>query len=158
MQSGRSGQQIAIENVERFRMWVDERNEADDWADYARGDKLSRKDIAEECGFAVSVLRQNPVVKADLETLEVRLRADGVLDPLPAGLIAQDGSRSASEIKSDQAANRRAHVAKTAAEQRVKALEEQNAALRAEVSQLRGLLQKYKHLAEHLCATGRILQ
>jgi hypothetical protein len=158
MSSGRSGQQIALENVDRFRSWVEERDRANDWADYARGDKLSRRDIAQECGFAVSVLRQNPTVKADLESLETRLQSNGILDPTSPEVGTKSGWKSAEEIKSEKAANRRAQVAKAGAEQRVKTLEEQNAALKAEVSQLRALLTKYKFLADHLFKTGRVLQ
>jgi hypothetical protein len=49
-------------------------------------------------------------------------------------------------------------IAKNQADQRVKALEEQNATLRAEVYELREQLKRFKHLDEHLCRTGRLLR
>jgi len=158
MGSGRNGQQIARDNTERFRAWVEERDRANDWTDYTRGDKLSRSDIAQECGFAVSVLRQNPAVKAELETLERRLRTLTVLGTAQAENGTQAGLESAEEVRSDRAANRRIQVAKASAEQRVKTLEEQNASLRAEVVQLREQLKKYKIIEDHLAATGRLVQ
>jgi hypothetical protein len=78
MGRGKSGQQIALENLQRFRDWVSERETARDWSHYARGDKLIRMKIARECGFAVSVLRQNLAVKADLDALERCLRGLGI--------------------------------------------------------------------------------
>ena len=80
MGSGKSGQQIAQENLQCSREWVKERHKANDWSDYARRDQLSRSEIAQECGFALSVLRQNPAVKSDLASLEERLRTQPILD------------------------------------------------------------------------------
>lgn len=158
MGNGRSGQQVALENVERFRAWIKERDRTNDWADYTRGDKLSRTDIAHECGFAVSVLRQNPSVKAELSALEKRLRSIGLLDAVDPDVEIGSRLKTPEEIKSEKAANRRAQIAKAGIEQRVKTLEEQNAALKAQVSQLQDLLTKYKFLADHLFKTGRLVQ
>ncbi|KFC76196.1 VPA1267 family protein [Massilia sp. LC238] len=158
MTDGRNGQQIAIENVERFRAWIKERDRTNDWADYVRGDKLSRIDIAHECGFAVSVLRQNPTVKGELSKLEARLRTTGLLDPVDSDVEIGSRLKTPEEIKSEKAANRRAQIAKAGVEQRVKTLEEQNAALKAQVTLLQDLLKKYKFLADHLFKTGRLVQ
>ena len=158
MGSGRSGQQVALENVERFRAWIKERERTNDWADYVRGDKLSRTDIAHECGFAVSVLRQNPSVKAELGALETRLRSIGLLDAVDPDVEIGSRLKTPEEIKSEKAANRRAQIAKAGVEQRVKTLEEQNAALKVQVAQLQDLLKKYKFLADHLFKTGRLVQ
>ena len=49
-------------------------------------------------------------------------------------------------------------AARNKAERRAKELEEQNAALRAEICDLRDQLIRYKHLEEHLCKTGRLLR
>ena len=40
---------------------------------------------------------------------------------------------------------------------RVKALEEQNASLKAEVASLRERLRRFEHLDDHLSRTGRLL-
>ena len=48
-------------------------------------------------------------------------------------------------------------AAKGRAEARVKELEEQNAALKAEVSSLRECLRRFEQLDDHLGRTGRLL-
>lgn len=58
---------------------------------------------------------------------------------------------------SSKAVDRRIMVARAEAEARVKILEEQNAALKAEVRDLREQLGRYKHLEDHLCRTGKML-
>ncbi len=149
-----SGQQLARSNLLKFQRWIAERDAANDWTDYIRGDKLNRSEIAAECSFALSVVRQNPAVKEALDTLENRLRATGVLGSSKA---AQNTSDNVPEDATSLAVDRRIMVAKGKAEARVKALEEKNAALWAEVHGLREQLKRYKHLDEHLCRTGRLL-
>ena len=68
----RSGQQIAKANLVKFQSWIVEREQVNDWHDYLRGEKLNRSESAAECGFALSVLRQNPAVRNALEVLEER--------------------------------------------------------------------------------------
>ena len=140
-------------NLSKFKAWIAERDAANDWQDYVRGNKLNRSEIAAECVFALSVLRQNPAVKAALEALESRLRAQGVISVEPA---APDASGEAAEA-SAMAADKRVMAAKARAEARVKDLEERNARLRAEVHELRERLAHYKHLDDHLGRTGRLL-
>lgn len=149
----RSGQQIAATNVQRFNDWISERDAAADWQDYIRQGKLNRSEIANECGFALSVIRQNPAVKTALEALETRLLASGVLQPVKA---ASSPAIEAGTDATNQAVDKRIMQARAKAEQRVKALEEQNAALKAEVRNLRDQLKTYHHLDEHLCTTGRL--
>lgn len=151
---GLSGREIATNNFQRFKAWIDERDAANDWADYIRGNKLNRSEIAAECGFALSVVRQNPAVKNALEVLENRLRTSGALG---SSKQTQNISESISDSAASHAADRRIMEAKGKAEARVKALEEQNAALRAEVHDLSEKLKRYKHLDDHLCNTGRLL-
>lgn len=145
-----SGRDAGAQNLVRFTQWANEREASGDWADYVRQGKLNRSEIASECNFALSVLRQNPAVKAALEALETSLRERRLLGATPAPERATGDATA-------QAADNRLMAAKGRAEQRVKALEEQNAALRAEIHGLREQLARYKHLDEHLCRTGRIL-
>lgn len=152
--SGLSGQQIAANNLQKFQSWVDERDAAADWPDYVRQGKLNRSEIASECGFALSVVRQNPAVRAALEALEARLLALNILGSAKA---APGASKESADVATTQAVDRRIMAAKSKAEQRAKALEEENAALKAEVRDLREQLKTYRHLDEHLCATGRLL-
>lgn len=81
----KSGQQIDASNAQRFNDWIAERGATNDWDDYIRHGKLNRSEIANECGFALSVVRQNPAVKAALEALEARRLLDsGVIEPVKA--------------------------------------------------------------------------
>ncbi len=113
-----SKQQLAQRNLQAFHEWVDAHDEGRDWADYVRAGKVSRTEIARECGFARSVLLQNPAVKAALAALEARLRLEGVL---PAGEDAEaaqevpEGPRDADRRRLQQL---EARVAELAAENR----------------------------------------
>jgi hypothetical protein len=148
-----SGQQLAKNNLIKFQSWIAEREALDDWHDYLRGDKLNRSEIAAECGFALSVLRQNPAVKSALEALESRLTSLGVIQPLKA---APDAAKEAATA-SEKVIDKRIMAAKGRADARVKALEEQNASLKAEVASLRERLRRFDHLDDHLGRTGRLL-
>lgn len=160
----RSGRQIAQLNLERFKQWIVERETAADWIDYVRGEKLNRTEIAVECGFAKSVLQQNPSVKAELDLLEVRLRLSGAFgtpsEPRTstgAGSAACFGGYRPDDVAAAQTSVRRALAAKAKAESRVKSLEEQNGTLRAEIRDLRDRLSKLDMLDDHLGRTGRLL-
>lgn len=145
----KSGRELGADNLQRFDDWIKEHDVAGDWPDYVRGDKLNRSEIAEECGFALSVVRQNPAVKAALVALEDRLRAMGVLEGQLTPVAKEDADGLAVE--------RRIMISKGRLEKRVKELEEQNATLWAEVLDLREQLLRYRHLDAHLCETGRLL-
>lgn len=148
---GVSGRDVAVVNANRFSRWVAERETAADWVEYTRGDKLNRSEVATECGFALSVLRQNPAVRSALEALESRLRDQGILKASAPGETAKTNDPAT------LATDRRIMSAKSQADQRVKALEEQNAALRAENRELRDRLRQLEHVDAHLAATGRLL-
>lgn len=150
---GLSGQQLAKANLQKFADWVVERDAAGDWGDYVRGGKLNRSEIAAECGFALSVLRQNPAVKGSLVALESRLRTQGIL---VGGALAPTAANQVDE-DSARAADKRVMAAKAQAEARVKILEEQNATLRAEIRDLKAQFARFQHLDEHLSRTGRLL-
>ena len=153
MSSRQSGQQIAKDNLIKFQAWGAEREVAGDWQEYLRGNKLNRSEIAAECGFALSVLRQNPAVKEALQTLETRLEVLGIIQNQQVVRDVPDEGTSAAE----KAIDKRLVAAKGKAEARVKSLEEQNAALKAEVAGLREQLRRFEHLDDHLGRTGRLL-
>ncbi len=152
-QSNQSGQQLARDNLAKFQSWIAEREVTNDWHDYLRGDKLNRSEIAAECDFSLSVMRQNPAVKEALEALESRLTTLGLTQPLRTAPDASNEAAAASEKVIDK----RIMAAKGRVEARVKALEEQNASLKAEVASLRERLRRFEHLDDHLSRTGRLL-
>lgn len=148
-----SGQQLGKNNLLKFQSWIAERENANDWHDYLRGEKLNRSEIANECGFSLSVLRQNPGVKNALQALEARLADLGITQPPQCTLgVANEVATASHEV-----VDKRIMAAKGRAEARVKELEVQNAALKAEVSSLRECLRRFEQLDDHLGRTGRLL-
>lgn len=156
MGSGKNGQQMAADNLARFQVWIRNREQAKDWNDYWRGDKLSRTDIAAECGFGTAALRQNPALRTELEALEARLKAPGGPCTIPAERTPQESPNAAQEA-SAQVLSGRLATAKAGADQRIKHLEEENATLRGANADLRAQLKRYQHLNEHLASTGRLI-
>lgn len=137
-----SGQQKADQNLATFLSWVTSKTDADYREMVLRG-QLSRKEIARECGFAKSVLLQNPRVKDSLKALETKLRERGLLPPVSNPPISAPAT---------DAPNPRA----TADKARLKRLEAENAALRAEVMELREQLGRYRLMDSVLATTGRL--
>lgn len=137
-----SGPQKAHQNLATFLSWAASKTDADYREMVLRG-QLNRKEIARECGFAKSVLLQNPRVKDALRTLEAQLRDRDILPPV---------AESASPAPTSDAPNPRVAADKA----RLKRLEAENAALRAEVMELRGQLDRYRLMDNVLSSTGRL--
>jgi hypothetical protein len=76
-----SGKQIAEQNLQIFQAWLASKTDSDFRQMVSRG-VLSRKEIANECGFAKSALDQNPRIKAALKAAENGLRERGILPAL----------------------------------------------------------------------------
>jgi hypothetical protein len=148
------GRQGGAENVKAFNEWVSERERAGDWADYVRRGQLNRSEIAKECDFALSSFRSNSGLKSALDDVEAQLLRSGAFGTLKN---SQSATVRIPYGKASEAIDHRIMIAKNQSDQRVKALEEQNAALRAEVHELREQLKRFKHLDAHLCRTGRLL-
>jgi hypothetical protein len=148
--------QLAAQAVQRFNAWVDDRDRADDWAEYVRNGKLNRSELSKECGFGRAALQQNPGLETALVELEKRLGEQGVLSAPPLLLQTLTPEQQAHV----GAANEQVHrsmAARATLEKRVKALEEQNAALRAENGDLRERLRRTALAEVHLAETGRLL-
>lgn len=141
-----SGQQVAQQNVELFVAWAASKTDDDFRAMASRG-VLSRKEVAKECGFAKSALDQNPRIKAALRDLEDALRQRGVLPPA----VQLDPEAEAAPMVREPGKLRAALEA-----ERLRRLEQENAGLKAEVSELKRQLQKHAVLAEALALTGRL--
>lgn len=141
-----SGQQLAEENVRKFATWAAGKTDADFRSMAVRG-VLSRTDIAAECGFAKSVLSQNPRIRGSLKELEVQLRGRGVL-PNPAA----EATGSPLEQRTRQAEG----VGSARDAERLKRLEQENASLRAELAEVKRALARYAVLQDALAETGRL--
>jgi hypothetical protein len=147
---GRDGGEV---NIRAFHDWSVERDRAGDWADYVHRGQLNRSEAARECAFALSCFRSNPGLRSALQALEVRLREAGIL---PSPIANHDVSDSV-DSRSETSTVSRIVKVNQQANQRIKVLEEQNAALKAEVLDLREKLRRFEHLDSHLSKTGRLL-
>lgn len=108
---------------------------------------LSRKEIARECRFAKSALDQNPRIKLALRELEDALRVKGVLP------LAVDKSTAEVDGPRRRESGTRREVFDA---ERLRRLEQENASLKAENSELKSLLGKHAILREALTASGRL--
>ena len=142
-----NGQQIAEENHAAFLAWVACKSDVD-FKEYVHRGKLKRSEIAAECGFGKSALTQNPAIRSALESLEDELRAAGVLPPMMASL--PPGQRSEPPMRDTEAKQRRQDG------QRLNSLEQENAALRAELQAAKQMLDRHTLMTEFLEETGRM--
>ena len=141
-----SGQKIAEQNLAAFIAWSVSKSD-DDFREYVHRDKLKRSEIAAECGFGKSALVQNPSIKSALEALEERLRGAGVLPPL----VADTQLLNEEPPMRDKEAKQRCNDG-----QRLNALEQENAALRAELAEAKAMLKQYNLLSSFMQETGRL--
>lgn len=141
-----SGRQLAEQNVAVFAAWMASKTDDDFRAMVSRG-VLSRTEVAKECGFAKSALDQNPRIKAALRDLEDGLRLRGVLPP------AAERDPEAPQIPLMREPSR-LRAAEDA--ERLRRLEQENAALRAEVAELKRAVEKFAVLRDALALTGRL--
>jgi hypothetical protein len=149
------GREGGEENVKAFNDWVSERSRSEDWTDYVRRGQLNRSEIARECRFALSCFRSNSQLKSSLGVLEATLRDSGVLETLEENANPSHPGNQPGNGR--EHLEQRLRLAKRQSELRIKALEEQNAALKAEVRDLHEQLGRFEHLEEHLSRTGRML-
>lgn len=147
-----NGQQLAEQNFATFTTWVASKTDADFKNMAVRG-SLSRTEIAAECGFAKSALRQNPKIAKALKAHEDALRKRGVLPPLAVKAADEDGEKEATVLPTPQASQSGMSALDA---RRLSRLETENAALRAEVSEVKRQLSKFAILQEVLSETGRL--
>lgn len=143
-----SGQEAGEANVAAFDGWVRRQSDAD-YRAIARAGKLNRSEIVKACGFARSVLQQNPVIAAKLMRLEDDLRVRGVLSP---HALLERGSTGVDEAESFQARGQAAGALSA----RLKSLESQVDVLRAENTELKRRLKQYEVLEGVLGRMGRL--
>jgi hypothetical protein len=147
--------ELGLQSVARFNDWITERERAGDWETYVRAGKINRSEVAKECDFGRSAWVQNEGLVAALKSLEARLAERGLLD----ARLDTTGLSDAVKAEIGAAENRasRAMAARGSLQQRVKMLEEQNAALRAENRDLMQRLRRTAFAEQHLAEHGRML-
>lgn len=148
--------ELGAQAVLRLDSWIAERDRVGDWDRYVRGGRINRSEVAKECNFGRSAWQQNEGLANTLRTLEARLADSGTLEgrPLDVGGLAEEVK---AEIGAAEDRANRAMVGRGALQKRVKTLEEQNAALRAENRDLIDRLRRSAFAQQHLAETGRML-
>jgi hypothetical protein len=139
-----NGKQQAQQNLDAFLTWV-ATQEDDDFRQIMFRGQLNRGEIAKAVGFGKSALTQNPELRTKLKQLEDSLRNKGVLPPLTD--IAQ--KEVGKPKKYDNTANRKAMDSR-----RLSSLEAENIELKAEVKELKSMLERYTELSESLSEMG----
>lgn len=147
---------MAAQAVNNFKAWVLERDRAGDWAEYIRGGKINRSDVAKECGFGRAAWQQNPILAEELASAEKRLTREGLIAGVHLSLDDLSPEVKA-EVGASEERARRAMSARSSLEKRVKTLEEQNAVLRAANRDLTERLRRTAFAEQHLTLTGRLL-
>lgn len=141
-----SGQQLSEINFRTFTLWLGSRTDDDFKQIVVRG-SLSRKEIASQCSFALSVVNQNPRIKTALRDKELHLRERGILPPIA---VQTTGASAGTLPMREQSSS-----SKSLDAQRLGRLELENASLRAENSQLKRELDRYAVIRDVLATTGR---
>lgn len=100
--------------------------------------RLSRTEVAKGCGFAKSVLTQNPEVRKLLKALESRLRQIGVLPEETAAKIEADSQPKKYDGKKNQHNQQ---------QNRLRKLEQENLELKAK-------LRRFEELSEVVSEMG----
>tara|TARA_R110002124_G_scaffold135152_4_gene298028 strand:- start:462 stop:899 length:438 start_codon:yes stop_codon:yes gene_type:complete len=139
-----NGQQKAQQNIDAFQSWVATQQDEDFKQIMFRG-QLSRSEVAKALGCGKSALNQNPELRKSLNTLEDKLRANGVLPPLTD--IAQKETDKPKRY--DNTENRKALDSR-----RLSSLEAENIELKAKVKELEGRLERFGELSETLSEMG----
>lgn len=141
-----NGQQLAEQNFQAFTAWLSSRTD-DDFRQLVNRGCLSRREIAAQCRFAVSALNQNPRIKSALVAKEALLRESGVL---PAISARSEEAAVAPPVREPGSTGRSLDA------ERLRRLEQENASLRAENSQLKRELERYAVIRDVLSTTGRL--
>lgn len=132
------------QNVHNFIQWSATMTDKD-YIEIIFRDKLNRREVANACGFAKSVLQQNPKVKELLQDLENELRKRKVLPEI----IESSSEKISSPQEYDQKQEGLLSDSK-----RVSKLEVENLELKTRVKFLENQLQRYTELSEIMSDMG----
>lgn len=132
-------------SVKLFETWRDSMSDQD-YVDITLGSKLNRTRIAEQCGFAKSVLGSNRTIKLGLITLEDGLRKRLVLPPLTEKGEKEEKAPKILQREALKDAREQSRV--PGLEQRIVELEAEIEALRAEKGRLSEFAEVYEELSK----------
>jgi hypothetical protein len=136
---GTNGVMDGEANVKKFRAWQDE---VEDFKPFIYQGTLNISRIASECGLKRDVFYTNPAIRDTLlPALQRRLEGDGILRSRAAQPPQEIPRQPARSAKSDA---------------RIKQIQEENEALKAENRELRAQLEQFTVMAEVLHTSGRL--
>lgn len=124
MKTGKSGRQIAGDNVKLVTAWIEERNIRLDWHEYAYNNRLNRSVIAQELEFAKSVCTQNAAVRLLLEAADALWFKNEIEDK-----AAHEAARERAQAQSSRMTSDNSDLIKRVAE-----LEAENRQIRRELN------------------------
>lgn len=138
-QKGSNGMKDGEENLRTFLAWM---GGVDDFKPYIHQGVLSVSRVAREAGLNRDVFYTNPKIRdVHFPRLIARLEEQGVLK-----------QRMANPVQVMPRQRERSHVA----EARIKQIQEEHEAVKAENRELRAQLERYKGMDEILRTTGRL--
>lgn len=138
-QKGSNGIQDGERNAQKFLDWL---ANVEDFRPYIHQGMLSVSRVASEAGLNRDVFYTNPEIRdVHWRALNKRLEDEGVLRP-----------RVANPVESIRRPSQRS----AASEARIKQIQEENEAVKAENRELRRQLEKLKSIDEILHTTGRL--
>ncbi|ANB71309.1 hypothetical protein AYM40_02195 [Paraburkholderia phytofirmans OLGA172] len=147
-----SGKQLAQQYLGIFIGWVATKTD-DDFRQIVSRGKLSRVEIAHECGFTKSVLNQNPRINEALRKLEDELRSRGVLPEVAQSeVVRPEDSEHPENMPMREPGQQQAARDADA----FRRLQIESASQKAEIAELKRRLAKYESLHEALAITGRV--
>lgn len=152
----KSGAQKGHEAFLRFKSWVDERWEFNDWNNYIRANRseLKRKEIYTECMFDRGAFKRapglgNPAIVKLLDETESTLLEKGILKEKQENIAGS--MKSSAQEKSEQ-------TTKMMRDKQLMKSQEENSILKARVQELEGTLRKYDLIDKHMIESGRLIR
>ena len=133
------------QNIQKWNDWKGNMTDQQ-YVQMVHDNKLSRKVIAEACGFSKSALRQNPTIAKELAELENDLRNRLILPPFtPKG---EDESRTPKAIQKESIKAAREQSRVPELEQRILELEAENKALKGKLGRFSELSDVFMDMEE----------
>jgi hypothetical protein len=132
-------------SVKLFEIWKDSMSDQD-YVDITLRSKLNRTRIAEQCGFAKSVLGSNDKIAKGLIKLENELRARLVLPPLTVKGKKEEQAPKTLQREALKAAREQSRI--PGLEQRIVELEAEIEAIRVEKGRLSEFAEVYEELSK----------
>ncbi|MGR5151217.1 hypothetical protein [Photobacterium swingsii] len=168
-----SNKETGDENTNEFIAWRDRMNKTPElYHDYKRGSKLNKVRMADTLGFhGRGVFTDNKTISGLLEKLEIKLRKQGILDPIKPKSADKSGKKAdptESDPKQSKFEKEREHarhlehdVCELRAERddlrkEKKELKEEVTTLKQEVNNLKSQLRKFEVLDSALSGVGRL--